>query len=253
LLHYSIEGEGETLVFLHGFLESNSMWNYLDLQQLNYRKVFIELPGHGNSSLTDSSDVPTMQFFADEVKAVLTFLAVDSFSVIGHSMGAYVALLLKEQLGNCQKVVLLNSNFWADNEQKKKDRVRVAEIAFKAKKIFINEAIPNLFGKVELFQNEIEALKEEAMKIEPESIAYAALAMRERKDFSELVSAKPSDFFLIHGDLDRLVATDFLQEQTAPLLQERTNSQLFIIENAGHMAHIEASEKVLEVLKGIKL
>jgi pimeloyl-ACP methyl ester carboxylesterase len=192
-----------------------------------------------------------MQFFADEVKAVLTFLTVDSFSVIGHSMGAYVALLLKEQLGNCQKVVLLNSNFWADNEQKKKDRVRVAEIAFKAKKVFINEAIPNLFGKVELFQNEIEALKEEALKIEPESIAYAALAMRERKDFSLLVSAKPSDFFHIHGDLDRLVTTDFLREQTSPLLRERTKSQLFIIENAGHMAHIEASEKVLEILKGI--
>ena len=251
MLHYSIEGEGETLVFLHGFLESNSMWEYLDLRQLNYRKIFIELPGHGNSKLTDLSDVPSMQFFADEVKAVLTVLAVDSFSVIGHSMGAYVALLLKEQLEYCHKVVLLNSNFWADNEQKKKDRVRVAEIAFKAKKVFINEAIPNLFGKVEMFQNEIEALKEEAMRIEPESIAYAALAMRERKDFSELVSNKSSDFFLIHGDLDRLVATDFLREQVVHLLQEKTNSQLFIIENAGHMAHIEASKKVLEILNEI--
>ena len=61
---------------------------------------------------------------------------------------------------------MLNSNFWADSEQKKKDRLRVADIAFKAKKVFINEAIPNLFGQVELFRDEIEVLKEEAMKIE---------------------------------------------------------------------------------------
>lgn len=227
------------------------MWDYLALDQLNCRKIIIELPGHGQSALTDDAEEPSLNFFAEEVQAVLSFLKIEKFSIVGHSLGAYVALILKEQNSNCQKVVLLNSNFWADSEQKKKDRLRVAEIAFKAKKVFINEAIPNLFGKVELFKTEIEALKEEAMKIESESIAYAALAMRVRKDFSELISAQPSDFFLIHGDLDRLVTTHFLQEQVSTLLQERTNSQLFIIENAGHMAHIEASEKVLEVFKGI--
>jgi pimeloyl-ACP methyl ester carboxylesterase len=249
LLHYSIEGEGETLVFLHGFLESNSMWDYLALEELNFQKIFIELPGHGQSALTDDSENPSLSFYANEVQEVLSFLKIEKFSIVGHSLGAYVALMLKEHNIDCQNVVLLNSNFWADNEQKKKDRLRVAEIAFKAKKVFINEAIPNLFGQVELFRNEIEALKEEAMKIEPESIAYAALAMRQRKDYSHMIAENPSDFFIIHGVLDRLVTTEFLMEQTKLIFKEQLANHLFIINEAGHMAHIEASEIVMNLLK----
>jgi pimeloyl-ACP methyl ester carboxylesterase len=146
---------------------------------------------------------------------------------------------------------LLNSNFWADSEQKKKDRLRVAEIAFKAKKVFINEAIPNLFGQVELFRDEIEVLKEEAMKIEPESIAYAALAMRQRIDYTQMIYENPSDFFIIHGDLDRLVTTEFLLEQARRIFKENLENQVFVIQEAGHMAHIETSQAVVDLLTKI--
>jgi pimeloyl-ACP methyl ester carboxylesterase len=251
LLNFSVSGEGSAIVFLHGFLESNSMWDYLALEQLNFQKIVIELPGHGQSVLKDDSEQPSLNFYANEVQEVLSFLKIEKFSIVGHSLGAYVALILKEQNVGCQKVVLLNSNFWADSEQKKKDRLRVAEIAFKAKKVFINEAIPNLFGQVELFQNEIQVLKEEAMKIEPESIAYAALAMRERKDYSEMIAENPTDYFIIHGDLDRLVTTEFLTEQTKPIFKEELANHLFIIKEAGHMAHIETSEIVVRFLKMI--
>jgi pimeloyl-ACP methyl ester carboxylesterase len=249
LLNFSVSGEGSAIVLLHGFLESNSMWDYLALEQLNFQKIVIELPGHGQSALKDDSEQPSLNFYANEVQEVLSFLKIEKFSIVGHSLGAYVALILKEQNVACQKVVLLNSNFGADSEQKKKDRLRVAEIAFKAKKVFINESIPNLFGQVELFQNEIEALKNEALKINPESIAYAALAMRERKDYSEMIAENPTDYFIIHGDLDRLVTTEFLTEQTKPIFKEQLANHLFIIKEAGHMAHIETSEIVMRILK----
>ena len=249
MLNFSVSGEGNVIVFLHGFLESNSMWDYLALEKLNFQKIFIELPGHGQSTLTDDSENPSLNFYANEVQEVLSFLKIEKFSIVGHSLGAYVALILKEYNLDCQKVVLFNSNFWADSEQKKKDRLRVAEIAFKAKKVFINEAIPNLFGKVELFRNEIEALKEEAMKIEPESIAYAALAMRQRKDYTQMIAENPSDYFIIHGALDRLVTTEFLTEQTKLIYKEQLANHLFIINEAGHMAHIESCEIVMNLLK----
>ncbi len=250
-MNFSVSGEGNAIVFLHGFLESNSMWDYLALEELNFQKIFIELPGHGQSALTDDSDNPSLNFYANEVQEVLSFLKIEKFSIVGHSLGAYVALILKENNLGCQKVVLLNSNFWADSEQKKKDRLRVAEIAFKAKKVFINEAIPNSFGQVELFRNEIEALKEEAMKIKPESIAYAALAMRQRKDYTQMIAENPSDFFIIHGDLDRLVTTEFLLEQTREVFKENLENQVLVIQEAGHMAHIETSEEVIELLSEI--
>jgi pimeloyl-ACP methyl ester carboxylesterase len=221
------------------------MWSFLNLQALKARKVFIDLPGHGKSPLTDNSESPSIDFMAKEVLKVLNFLEIDSYSVIGHSMGGYVSLKLKEMDSRCEKAVLVNSNFWEDTEQKKKDRIRVAEIAFKAKKLFIQEAIPNLFGKPENHAEEIDVLIEEALKMAPESIAYSALAMRERKDYTREVSENQTEYFIIHGKLDKLVDTDFLKSQL------KSVENLFVIENAGHMAHIEQSEEVFGILKEV--
>ena len=50
-LKIKIEGEGFPLLFLHGFLEDSRMWNYLSTSRLNYKRIFIDLPGHGGSSV----------------------------------------------------------------------------------------------------------------------------------------------------------------------------------------------------------
>ncbi len=245
MLSYEVHGEGKPIVFLHGFLESSTMWSYLSLNELPVQRIFIDLPGHGKSELADTSGMPSIDFMTNEVMTVLNKLRIESYSVIGHSMGGYVGLLLKEKDNRCEKVILMNSNFWADSEQKKKDRLRVAEIAFKAKRIFIQEAIPNLFAIPENNVNDILRLKKEAMNINADSIAYSALAMRERKDYTSEVSKNPTDYFLIHGMLDKLVETVFLKTQV------KSTNNLFILENAGHMAHIEQSKEVLNILAKI--
>lgn len=245
MLNFRVEGYGPTIVFLHGFLESISMWDYLPLNQFQGRKILIDLPGHGNSDLNAPFDSPSLQFFVDEVLELLNFLRVDHFSVVGHSMGGYVGLIMKQQIPGCDKVILMNSNFWSDNDQKRKDRVRIADIAFKAKRILINESIPNLFGNPILFQREIEQLKLEAMEMSSEAIAYASLAMRERADFSDEVNSNPNSYFIIHGENDRLVKIDEMIART------KNRTQLYIFHNAGHMSHIESTNDVSEILKKI--
>ncbi len=243
MLNYQVQGEGQTIVFLHGFLESLSMWSYLDLEKIPGKHIFIDLPGHGISDLTDQNEKPSLEFMANEVLKVLSNLSIDCYSVVGHSMGGYIGLIMKSQNKRCEKLVLLNSNFWEDSEQKKKDRIRIADIVFKAKRVFIQEAIPNLFAKPELFEEEIRNLKEEALQMPPESIAYASLAMRMRKDYSEEIQLNPTDYYFIHGNLDRLIETEYLRSKLD------TNQNLFVLEEAGHMAHIEQPEKVLKILQ----
>jgi len=245
VLNFRVEGEGPAIVFLHGFLESLTMWDYLPLKEIIGKKIFIDLPGHGKSELNSTIDAPSLQFFADEVLTVLNHLQIDCFSVVGHSMGGYVALILKQQLPGCEKVVLLNSNFWADSEQKKKDRVRMADIAFKAKRVLINESIPNLFGNPADFKEEIDKLKLEAMEMSPEAIAYASLAMRERTDYTNEVNSNLINYFIIHGENDRLIQLEDITSKT------KDHSQLYLIPNAGHMAHIESTNDVSEILNRI--
>ena len=238
MLHVKVQGEGPAWVFLHGFLESSTMWDYLPLIDLPIQQIRIDLPGHGNSALPNQA--PSIAGMAQAIFEVLDSLAIQSFSVVGHSMGAYVGLELSMHPG-FQQLILLNSNCWSDTEQKKQDRLRVAQIVYKAKDIFIREAIPNLFQSPESSKKESAVLIEEAKFMSPEAIAFSALAMRERQDFTSHVNTFPEKFNFIHGIHDRLVSVEELNAKV-PLSEKHYL-------NCGHMAHMEAKEEVMEVLK----
>jgi pimeloyl-ACP methyl ester carboxylesterase len=237
-LHYTVRGEGPAWVFLHGFLESSTMWDYLPLDNLPIQQIRIDLPGHGDS--TSLLDFPSIPVIAKEVERIIQHLALMQFTIIGHSMGAYVGLELSKMKG-FGHLVLLNSNCWSDSEQKKQDRLRVANFVHQAKAHFIREAIPNLFSNPQEQDQVIEALIKEANGMTPEAIAFATLAMRERADFTEFVKTHPEKFTFIHGKLDRLVSVEELQQKVP-------NGNIHFL-NCGHMAHIEDTLKVIEILK----
>jgi pimeloyl-ACP methyl ester carboxylesterase len=46
----------------------------LPLTKRNFQKIFIELPGHGQSTLSDDSEQPSLNYYANEVQEVLSFL-----------------------------------------------------------------------------------------------------------------------------------------------------------------------------------
>lgn len=242
-LKYRMFGNGHPVVFLHGFLESLSMWDQLGLEKLPFTSILIDLPGHGKSVLTDDAAVPSLNFMAKEIMALLDSLKIEKFHVVGHSMGGYVALLLKEHDPRCRKVVLLNSNFWEDSEQKKRDRIRVADIAFKSKDLFINEAIPGLFYRHDRKDPLVVSLIEEAKEIDGAGIAYASLAMRNRLNKKDLVFANEADFLIVQGAHDPLIPKDVMEQKL-----EGKEVKLALLQHSGHMAHSEEPEKLIAVL-----
>lgn len=216
------------------------MWNYLPLDGINCKKLIIDLPGHGESLLNDSNE-PSIDFMAEEIVSILTKEKVDDFNVVGHSMGGYVAILLKEKMPLCNKVLMLNSNYWSDSFSKKKDRERVSNIAFKAKNYFIQEAIPNLFSDQLKYKEEIQELIQDAQKMTPEAISYAALAMKNRQDKTNELNF--DDLIFIHGANDALVDKSMFD------LEIIKPAHFHEISNAGHMSHIENHGEVIDVLK----
>jgi pimeloyl-ACP methyl ester carboxylesterase len=182
-----------------------------------------------------------MKYMAAEIAKLLAELNIEEYHVVGHSMGGYVALELKELDPKSKKVVLLNSNFWEDPVEKKKDRVRIADIVLKAKDLFVNEAIPGLFYRHNRKDSAIIELIKESRKMEAASIAYASLAMRNREDKSKLVKENPSDFLILHGKHDPIISTEKWQSELKNILVS-----FEIIEDVGHMSHIENPTKILK-------
>ena len=128
---FSDTGKGKAIVFLHGFLENRFMWDELsEFLPKSYRKIAIDLPGHGNSA--NLGYIHTMEDMSDMVK---------KHFCVGHSMGGYVSLALAEKYpDNIRGLILMNSTSRADSEEKKKNRDRAVALAKKSHKSYIDLA-----------------------------------------------------------------------------------------------------------------
>ena len=159
-IHYSIAGEGETTVLLHGFLESSEIWEDFLPEFSKYGRIIsIDLPGHGKSGVI--SEVHSMELMAEAVYTVLQATGVKKGNFIGHSMGGYVALAFLEQYPEIvQDLLLLNSTPQADSEEKKEIRDRSVELVQRNKKAYISMAINNLLSPFNTasFSEEIDEL-----------------------------------------------------------------------------------------------
>lgn len=244
MLHYTVKGEGSPVVFIHGFLESNTMWEKI-LPALSGIKAFaIELSGHGNSP-APQADLSIEQL-AEKVIEVLDKEKMDVFAVVGHSLGGYVALEMGKQLGlqRCKKIVLLNSHPFEDSGIKKEERTQVSRIVTTNKSLFIRQAIPNLFRRPEDHPSEVAQLIEEALLMTSESIALSTLAMRDRYPAENIMELYGENLTVIQGKHDKLIPFEKMREITC-----KYRNNFFFLEEAGHMAHIEAFDEVVGLLQ----
>lgn len=244
LLNYRVIGNGHPVLFLHGFLESMSMWDYLPLKELKVQVIQIDLPGHGASACL-TNEPPSICEMAKEVLKVVAELNLELFSVVGHSMGGYVALEVQAISSNCEKVVLLNSNFWSDAPEKRNDRKRIAQIVQTSKNLFLNEAIPNLFSDLLKFEKAIKDLLTEAKGLSSDGISYASIAMANREDFSEKIHESKMNISVIQGEIDRIVPIDKMD------IEIWADIPYYKLPQTGHMSHIENPLDAMAALKEI--
>lgn len=230
MLHHRFVGSGKTVVFLHGFLESSTMWDVFPLEQFGFRCLLIDLPGHGNSPL--GSNACSIAAMADAVLDTLERLEVQEYELIGHSLGAYVALQIHEQTKSSGKLCLFHSNFWEDDEQKKNDRNRVINLVQTNKSLFIKEAIPNLFIEKEQQHEFIQGLIAEALQMTPDAIACHARAMRDRRSKEAYVLSIREQIMIIQGENDKIVPAEIMIRYSDKL-------PISLIPSAGHMGHVE--------------
>jgi len=121
---FSDQGLGKTIVLLHGFLENSSMWNHLipDLQK-THRVIAVDLLGHGQTGCLGY--VHSMELMAETVEAVLNHLNIEEKTLVGHSMGGYVALAIAEKNpDSIRGLCLMNSTYLPDNDERRILRTR---------------------------------------------------------------------------------------------------------------------------------
>ena len=243
-ISYTDEGKGTAVVLLHGFLENKKMWDaFVPEFSKKYRLITIDLLGHGNSE--PLGYVHSMEDNADVVHAVLSELRIRKAVFVGHSMGGYVALAFAELYPEFIKgLVLLNSTSRADSDERKLNRDRAIKAVKQHYTNFVRLSIANLFSENnrERLAEEIEMVKNEAVKTPLQGIVASLEGMKIRKDREVLLHFAPYPILLILGEKDPVLNYEETIEQI-----EGTKVILKTFPD-GHMSHIENREELKVVL-----
>lgn len=86
-MHFLDKGEGPVLVFGHSYLWDSAMWApQIEVLSQHYRCIVPDLWSHGQSESAPEK-TRTLRDYADDILALLDHLEIESFSVIGLSVG----------------------------------------------------------------------------------------------------------------------------------------------------------------------
>ncbi len=245
-VHVCESGKGEkAIILLHGYLETLYIWDeFRKMLPDSSRIVSIDLPGHG---LTGShSESNSMEFCAAVLKALCDKLGIAKAIIIGHSMGGYIGQrFLKDYPEYISALIHFNSNPYADNPDKKEQRLKEIEFIKNGKLTHLAQiAIPNMYSKENLrqFDEKIVETVEICETHDPLGIASSVRGLMTRDDNVELLRSASVPVAFVFGDNDSYASMEVIQKIKSDL----PDAKHFIIKNTGHNSFIERPVSVME-------
>lgn len=243
--NYQIEGKGEVVLLIHGFLENLSMWDAIaDKLRKEFKVVRLDLPGFGKSPFNEVAG--EISFYSDCVHSLLNHLDIDKLSVFGHSMGGYIALdFARSYPEKLEQLCLYHSTASEDSDNKKHDRDRAIKAVLNKQDTYLKTAIPFLFPR-ELIENCATAVQQmisDAQKLNANGIASALEAMKLRTSQKEMLKNLPCEKTYIASTLDPLLNYENLRVEA-----NDCGAQFLLLENAGHMSHWEAPALAIDAI-----
>jgi 3-oxoadipate enol-lactonase len=246
-IHYREEGEGLPLVFIHAFALNQTMWQAQVAALKNqYRCITLDLRGFGHSDVVAGTTL--MSQMASDVRELMKALEIDKAVLVGLSMGGYVALSFYRYFPEVVRaLVLADTRATADAEEARTNRLLSAEKAVREGAAAIaDETTPKLLGDTTINTNPDLVKLVHAIQAanSPEGIAAAQRGMAVRADSTELLSQINCPVLIIVGSEDKLTPP----REAEVIHQGIPNSQLRVIENAGHLSNLETPDEFNQAL-----
>lgn len=93
-IHFTVQGKGEPVVLIHGFLSSGGInWDLPGVTKSlaeDFQVINVDLPGHGWSDKPTTDDAYGLEL-PEHIKRLLDHLNIKQAHVVGYSMGGIVA------------------------------------------------------------------------------------------------------------------------------------------------------------------
>lgn len=248
-MHVIEAGQGQPLVFLHGFPLDHSMWEHqLHAFRNSYRVLIPDQRGFGRTPLGDRP--ATISQFATDVGGLLDAAGVSTPIVLcGLSMGGYVALAFAQRYPErLRGLILCDSRAACDTPENAANRLKLAERVLTEGPAAVAEAmLPRLFSPT-TFERQphiVDAMRSVILGCSSRGIAHGLRALASRPDATTWLPEIHTPTLLIVGEQDIISPPAEMQGMAAALPRGRCE----VIPHAGHMAPLEQPTAVNAVMR----
>jgi pimeloyl-ACP methyl ester carboxylesterase len=247
LTHYIDIGisTAQPVVFIHGFPFTHKMWMFpggqTEALSGTNRLVAYDVRGHGESEI--GQGIFTVEFFVDDLIAMMDHLKIRQAIVVGLSMGGYIALRAVERHPNRIKaLVLCNTKAEPDsNEAKIKRSAQIKTIRSDGTRVFAEEFMKHVVApeSVETKPEAVRTLQSMIERTAPLSLCGTLVALAARTDSSAMLKSIQCPVLVLHGEKDGLIPP-----ADAKSMKDRIpNAEFQLIPKAGHMSNVENPEE----------
>lgn len=236
---YEENGTGDTCLFLHGSRDRKEVFGRLTSAIKDYHMLRLDFRGHGET------DKPFTGYdynqFLHDIEQFLNYKKVETLNIIGHSLGAVLAILFALQFKRrVKKLVLMGAH---SHFKPKFKRPKTEDIIDQSliEKINVG-AVPFFFlPQYKHVQTEVLA---NWSRVPPH--VHKGLINMGHPDLRNLVGKIDVPTLLIFGEKDRISSC----KEGRFLAKQIKNSKLAIISDTGHFMFMEKPKVVAqEILK----
>jgi 3-oxoadipate enol-lactonase len=239
-MNYTERGlpQGLPVVFIHGFPFSHEMWEpQMKALPNNFRAITYDVRGHGGSDVGDGQY--TIEFFVDDLIALLDHLVIDKAVLCGLSMGGYIALrAIERHKDRVKALILCDTKSEADpNDGRVKRSASIRAVKTDGVKTFAEGFVKAVFAEQTFATNPgaVEMIKKLIQANSPIGICGTLLALAARTDTTASLPSIKVPALILVGEHDLLTppaASQSMHEKIA-------GSELQILKNAAHMSNLE--------------
>lgn len=232
---------GAGVIFVHGVGSTAAIWDAQLADFANdFRCAAIEL--RGNGALTDPDpSLITREGFAADVLAVADTLGIESFTLVGCSLGGVVAFELWKRVPQRFDAMVIVGSFarYPDGDAYARTICDALESAGDMR-AFAEARAARLGLGPERYRETVEQM---ACK----SVAcYRASTMATwTGDYRAMLTDVAVPVLVLHGERDAIAPAALSEEIAAGI----PGAQLAVVENAGHVANADAPERFNDLLR----
>lgn len=237
-LAYTIEGEGDTIILLHGWGCDASIWGATrDMLAKHFRVVAVDFAGFGRSA--EPKSVWGVEEYTRSIEALVKHLSIERPTLVGHSFGGRVSILYASR-NSVSRVVLTDA---AGVKPRRSMTYYRKVYTYKLMKHTLPLLIGSRKAQMLLEQRRSRAASSDYNRATP--MMRAILSKCVNEDLCSVMPKIEAPVLLFWGDRD--TATPISDAHKMHSLMR--DAGLVVAEGAGHFAMLEQPELWMGALK----